>query len=338
MSILKIIARRSLMLVAVVFCVTLITFMISHLLPGDPAQLMAGPRATPEALQKIRVALGLDQPVIVQYGHYLKSLLQGDFGTSIVTRRPVIDDLIKVFPATLELMLTALTLSVTFGIVLGVLAAVYRDRWFDHLARSIATFGISVPSFWLGLILLLVFYGKLGILPGDGRLDDALDPPAAITGFYTIDAAMHGDWAVFWDAVEHLIMPAMTLAFVSLGGVVRIIRASMVEVLSEDYIRTAVASGLGRRTIIFNYALRNALIPFVTVLGLELGTLLFGSVVVEVIFMWPGAGSFVLDAIFALDFPTIMCFTVIVSIAYVLVNFAVDLLYMVINPQIREIG
>ena len=338
MTILNSIVWRLVMLVAVVLCVTLITFVISHQLPGDPAQLMAGPRAGPEAVEKMRHALGLDQPLHAQYAQYLHNLLRGDFGVSIVTQRPVLSELANVFPATLELMLTALFISVTLGVVLGVVAAVRSGSWFDHLIRATATFGISVPSFWLGLMLLLIFYGQLGILPGIGRLDDALDPPIAMTGFYTLDAALQGRWAVLWNAFEHLMLPALTLALVSFGGMLRIIRSSMIEVLGEDYVRTAIASGIPRRTVIFNHALRNALIPFVTVLGLEFAALLFGSVVVETIFMWPGAGSLVLEAIFALDFPMIMCFTVVVSMAYVIINSLVDLLYMAINPQIREIG
>lgn len=338
MHVWQIVLQRLGMLVLVVFAVAFITFMISHQLPGDPARLMAGPRASPEAIQQMQQSLGLDRPLTVQFGNYLGNLVRGDFGTSIVTQRPVLPDLLRVVPATLELMLTSLLVAVVFGVMLGVLAAVYQGSWIDHVIRAVATLGISVPAFWLGLMLLLIFYGKFGILPGIGRLHDALDPPATVTGFYLLDSALQGNWAVFWSALRHLLLPAATLALVSLGGVVRIIRASMLEVLSEDYIRTAIASGLPRRKIIFDHALRNALIPFVTVLGLEFASLLFGSVVVETIFMWPGAGSYVLEAIFALDFPVIMCFTVMVSVVYVLINFLVDLLYLAINPQIREVG
>lgn len=332
------IAKRLAGLVAVIFGVTVITFAISHMIPGDPAQMLAGPRATPEAVAKIRADLGLDRPLGVQYARYLGDLVSGDLGTSIVTGRPVATDLAQVFPATIELIVAALAVSITAGILIGTLAAVYRGSPLDVAARLMASASISIPAFWLALMLLLLFYGVLGWLPGDGRIGVAFDPPPHVTGFYTLDALFAGNLALLADALAHLALPALTLAFASVGGIIRVVRSSMIEVLNEDYIRTAVASGLPRRTIIFNHALRNALIPVVTMLGLEAAALLFGSVVVETVFVWPGAGSYVLGAIFALDFPVIMGFTVIASVAYVLINTGVDLLYRVLNPAIREIG
>jgi peptide/nickel transport system permease protein len=320
----------------VVLGVTAITFVISHLIPGDPAQLLAGPRASAEALARIRAHLGLDQPLPVQYGRYLWQLVHGDFGESIMTGRPVLQDMASVFPATLELIGVAFTLSVLAGAGLGVAAAVRRDRPLDYAARLIASVSISVPAFWLALVLLLVFYGVFGVLPGDGRLGVDFDPPRRLTGFYLVDSLLTGDWPVFADALRHIALPALTLALVSLGTMIRITRSSMIEVLNEDYIRTAAASGLPRRTIIFRHALRNALTPLVTVIGLEAAALLFGAVVVETVFVWPGAGSYVLGAILALDFPVIMGFTVVVSIAYVLINTIVDLLCRALNPQLRE--
>ena len=325
-------------LIAVIAGVTVITFAISHMIPGDPAQMLAGPRAAPEAVAKIRTDLGLDQPLAVQYARYVGDLLQGDLGTSIVTGRAVAQDLAQVFPATIELIVAALLIAVSLGILIGTLAAVFRGSPIDVGARLLASASLSIPAFWLALVLLLLFYGVLGWLPGDGRIGVAFDPPARVTGFYVIDALAAGDLTLLADVLAHLALPAVTLALASVGGIIRVVRSSMIEVLGEDYIRTAVASGLRWRTVVFNHALRNALIPVVTVLGLEAAALLFGSVVVETVFVWPGAGSYVLGAIFALDFPVIMGFTVIASIAYVLVNTGVDLLYRVLNPQIRDIG
>lgn len=332
------IIKRLIGLVVVVLGVTMVTFAISRLIPGDPAQMLAGPRASAEAVARIRDSLGLDQPVIVQYGRYLADLLRGDFGTSIVTGRSVAADLAAVFPATIELVLVALSLSVTAGIVLGTLAAVFRESLFDYAVRLFASLSISIPSFWLALVLLLLFYGQWGLLPGDGRIGVGFDPPPMVTGFHLIDALIAGDGTLFIDALRHLALPAATLALVSVGGLIRVSRTSMIEVLHEDYIRTAVAGGLSWPQVVFNHALRNALVPVVTLLGMEAAGLLFGAVVVESVFVWPGAGSYVLNAIFTLDFPVIMGFTVIVSVAYVVINALTDLAYRRLNPRMAEAG
>lgn len=219
------------------------------------------------------------------------------------------------------------------GVPLGVLSAVYRNRWLDHLVRLLALTGISIPAFWLGLGAIVLFYGKLNLLPGGGRLDDWLDPSTRITGFYLVDALLEGNTEVFMNALQHLILPATTLAFVHLGIVARQIRSAMLEQLSEDYIRTALASGLPKFTIVVRYALPNALIPSVTVLGLALGDLLYGAVLTETVFAWPGMGAYVVSSIQALDFPAVMGFAIVVSFAYVLVNLFVDLLYLWIDPR-----
>lgn len=330
------VARKLAGLVAVLLGVTLITFVISHVIPGDPARLLAGPRASAEAVARLRASLGLDQPVLQQYLHYMGELLQGEFGQSIVTGRPVLHDLLQVLPATFELAASALLLAVTFGLLLGVAAAVFRNSWIDLAARLLSSLAVAVPSFWLALVLLLVFYGAFDLLPGDGRLSPQFDPPAARTGLYLVDALLTGDMTLFFDALRHLALPAVTLSFASMGGILRLMRGAMLDVLQEDYIRTAVAGGLARRSIVFSHALPNALAPFTTVIGLEFAALLFGSIVVEGVFVWPGAGAYVLNAIFALDFPMIMCFTVLVSVAYVAINLAVDLLQRVVSPQLRE--
>ncbi len=319
------------MLVVTGVCV--ITFIISHLIPGDPARLLAGDRASDEIVQHIREQLGLNLPLWQQFLRYVEQLLHGDLGTSIRTGRPVLEDLKTYFPATLELACCALLIALLAGIPLGVLSAVYKNRWLDHLVRLLALTGISTPAFWLGLGVIVLFYGKLNLLPGGGRLDDWLDPPQRVTGFYLIDSLLSGDMDVFVNALQHLILPATTLAFVHLGIVARQIRSAMLEQLSEDYIRTARASGLSRFTVVVRYALPNALIPSVTVLGLALGDLLYGAVLTETVFAWPGMGAYVVSSIQALDFPAVMGFAIVVSFAYVLVNLLVDLLYLWIDPR-----
>lgn len=269
---------------------------------------------------------------------YIAKRFHGDLGTSIRTGRPVLEELRIFFPATLELAFGALLLALLIGIPLGILSAVWRNRWLDHLVRIMAITGISTPAFWLGLGVIVLFYGHLQILPGGGRLDDWLDPPTHVTGFYLLDALLEGNGEVFFNALQHLILPALTLAFVHLGIVARQIRSAMLEQLSEDYIRTARASGLPGWYIVLCYALPNALIPSITVLGLALGDLLYGAVLTETVFAWPGMGAWVVTSIQALDFPAVMGFAVVVSFAYVLVNLVVDLLYLWIDPRIGRGG
>jgi peptide/nickel transport system permease protein len=337
-SFLSIIRRRLIFLVFVVFGVTVVTFIISHMIPGDPARMMAGDRATNEIVENMRHQLGLDQPLWRQYVTYIGQVAQGDLGISIRTQRPVIDDIKRFFPATIELALAALTFAVVAGIPLGVLSAVAKDKWIDQISRTISVTGISTPAFWLGLLLIYIFYGRLGILPGSGRIASAIAPPTTITGFYTVDSVLTLNWPALRSSLTHLVLPALTLGFVHLGIVTRQIRSAMLEVLQEDYVRTARASGLPRRTVLFGHALRNALIPSVTMIGLAFGDLLYGAVLTETVFAWPGMGNYVVQSITALDFPAIMGFTVVASTAYVVLNLSVDLVYMWLDPQIREVS
>ncbi|MFK3791919.1 ABC transporter permease [Pseudomonas piscis] len=338
MAFLNMLRKRLLGLLLVVVGVSLITFTISHLIPGDPARLIAGDRASDAIVQNIRHQLGLDLPLYQQYGRYMLDLLHGDLGTSIRTSRPVLEDLQNFFPATLELALAALLLSVLVGVPLGVLSAVYHNRFIDQIARTLAVTGISTPAFWLGLGLILLFYGHLGWLPGSGRLDEGLEPPPALSGFYLLDSLLAGDIPLFCNALQHLILPAATLGFVNLGVVARQIRSAMLDQLGEDYIRTARAYGLSRWAVILRHALPNALIPSVTVLGLTLGDLLYGAVLTETVFAWPGMGAYVVKSIQALDFPAVMGFAILVSFIYVLLNMAIDLLYRLIDPRIGEVS
>lgn len=338
MSWLPIVRTRLLGLVLVVVGVSLITFIISHLIPGDPARLIAGDRATDEIVAGIRLKLGLDLPLYQQYWAYLTGLVQGDLGTSIRTSRPVLEDIRAFFPATLELALVALFLATLLGVPLGVLSAVYRNKPIDQLVRTISVAGISTPAFWLGLGLIVLFYGRLGWLPGGGRLDQGLTPPIDVTGFYLIDSLLAWNLPIFFNALKHLVLPAFTLGFVHLGIVARQVRSAMLEQLGEDYVRTARAFGLSRWVVVFRQALPNAMIPSVTVLGLAMGDLLYGAVLTETVFGWPGMGAYVVDSIQALDFPAVMGFAVVVSFAYVLLNLLVDLLYRWIDPRITGVG
>lgn len=338
MSWLSLVRKRLPGMVLVVLGVTLITFIISHLIPGDPARLIAGERATDEIVASIRARLGLDLPLYRQYWNYMAALVQGDLGTSIRTGRPVLDDIAAFFPATLELALVALVLAVVLGIPLGVLSAVYRNRPLDHLVRTVSVTGISTPAFWLGLGLIILFYGKLGWLPGGGRLAQGMAPPTDITGLYLVDSLLTGNMPVFRSALEHMLLPAITLGFVHLGVVARQIRSAMLEQLGEDYVRTARAFGIAPWSVVLRHALPNALIPSVTVLGLALGDLLYGAVLTETVFGWPGMGAYVVDSIQALDFPAVMGFAVVVSVVYVVLNLLVDLAYRWIDPRITGAG
>jgi len=338
MSLFQIVSRRLLLAIVVVFGVIVVTFIVSHLIPGDPARLMAGEHASAETVQHMRHVLGLDRPLPEQFEMYVNKLIHGDLGLSIRTERPVSEDIRHFFPATIELSLVALLFAVATGLPLGVISAVYKDTWIDQLSRAISVVGISMPAFWLGLLLLELFYNSLGILPGTGRLDEGVAGPPHVTGLFTVDALISGQWATLRSALVHLALPGFTLGFVILGIIMRQIRSAMIEVLQEDYIRTARAAGLSSRRIIAGHALRNALIPSVTMLGLTFGDLLYGAVLTETIFAWPGMGNYVIQSISFLDFPSIMGFAVVASLAYVLINLTVDLSYLLLDPQIREIG
>ncbi|QQE73645.1 ABC transporter permease [Brevibacillus composti] len=332
----QIILKRLAMLVLVLLGVTMITFFLSHVIPGDPARMMVGQRASEETLQEVRRQLGLDQPVWVQYLTYMKGLFAGDFGNSIRTQQPVIDDLITFFPATLELAITAFIIAILIGIPLGVLSAVKKNTGWDHASRFFSIAGISTPVFWSGLVGILIFYKFLGALPSSGRIDLAVPAPAKITGLYVLDSLLTGNWAALKNSLWHLILPAFTLAFAQLAIVTRQVRSSMLEVLGQDYIRTALANGIHGPVLLIRYALRNALIPTITVVGLSFGSLLGGAVVTETIFSWPGMGKYVVDSIAFLDFPAIMGFTFVISLGYVVINLLVDLTYYVLDPQIKE--
>ncbi len=330
----KFLARRLVFLVFVVVGVSLLTFIISHVVPADPARLLLGRTATAEQIAALRANLGFDKPLPVQYLLYMAHLVQGDFGQSISSHRAVISDFTDYFPATVELTLYALVICVVVGLPLGVVSALARDRWPDHLTRIFSIAGVALPLFWLGLVLQVILYGRLHLLPAEQRLDLFVAPPRHLTGMYTVDSLLTGNWAALGNSLRHVVLPALTLAFASLATMTRVTRASMLEALGQDYVRTARAKGLRGRRVVYRHALRNALIPTTTLMGLQVGNLLGGAFLVEIVFSWPGIGFYSVQAIRAFDYAAIMGVTIIIAVAYTLVNLVVDVLYAVLDPRI----
>lgn len=314
-----------------------IVFVISRLTPADPLASIVGPRGltNPDVVAAAKARWGLDQPVPVQYFKYMKNLLQGDMGTSFSTRRPVLDDLVDRLPATLELTFTAMLIGLVFGVGLGVLAARHRNRVVDHVARFFALIGSSLPAFWAGLLLLYIFYAKFGWLPGPGRLDPRATAPDKITGFFTIDALLHGDFGTFKAALMHLILPASVLGWGVVGIVSRLVRASLLDEFSMEYVRVARAMGLRERTVVNSHALRNALLPTITIVAFTFAFLLTGAVLTETVFTWPGVGSYAVDASRNLDFPAIIGVTILGGFAFLITNLITDVIYALADPRIR---
>jgi len=331
---LRFLARRTISTLILICGVMVLTFTLARIMPGDPARLIAGARANPETVAAVRNSLGLDQSIPRQFLHYVSSVAEGDFGRSIVTRREISQDMATFLPATLELVFCAALLSGIAGIGLGVLAAIRRSGLVDIGARGTALFGLSVPDFWVGLMLQLLFFSTLGLLPFGGRLDTGVPPPDFVTGFYTVDALIAGDLGLFRQAAIHLVLPSLVLMLPSTAVLIRVTRASMLEVLTLDYIRTARAKGISPLRVTVNHALRTALLPIITVFGLNLGLLISGAVFVELIFDWPGLGRYTANAIAGTDYNAIMAITLVVSVSYTLVNLLVDLSYALIDPRV----
>jgi dipeptide transport system permease protein len=338
---LSFILRRLLVLIPTILGVTLLTFSLIRLIPGDPVEVMMGERTLdPEMHAAALARLGLDQPLYVQYGSYLNSLLHGDLGQSLKTQVKVWDEFKSLFPATLELATMALLIALVLGMIAGVMAAVKRGTWLDHTVMTAALTGYSMPIFWWGLLLILIFSVGLGWTPVSGRIDLLFDIPPK-TGFMVWDAwlAQKADpeynAGAVWDALHHLILPSIVLATIPLAVIARMTRSSMLEVLREDYVRTARAKGLSPARVVFVHTLRNALIPVLTVVGLQVGTLLGGAVLTETIFSWPGIGKWLIDAISRRDYPVVQNGILLVATLVILTNFVVDILYGVANPRIR---
>ena len=334
-SMYRLIVRRFAFLGLVLFGMSIITFTVSHIVPADPIRIIAGQRATKETIEIYRKQYGMDKPLPIQYLVYMKNLLKGDLGESIISRRPVLEDIKDYFPATAELVGFAMVITLMIGIPLGVRSASKRGRFTDHSFRVFAILGASMPIFWLGLVNQFVFYGQLQILPIGGRLDVYSTPPKTVTGLYLVDSLVEGNLETFWDALKHLMLPGITMAFGTLAVVTRMTRTSMLECLNQDYVRTARAKGLQGFRVTFIHALKNAATPILTVVGLQTGFLLAGDFLAETIFNWPGIGRYGVTAINNMDFPAIMGVTLLVSVIYVMVNLVVDLLYTLFDPRIK---
>ncbi|MEE4014696.1 ABC transporter permease [Roseibium sp. FZY0029] len=329
------ILRRILLLIPVVIGLTVIMFAIARLLPGDPVSLAAGPNATQSEIDALAREFGLDQPIWTQYFDYLSGLLHGDLGTSLLTRRPVAADIAAYLPATLELVIAAMLIAVCIGIPLGLATAVWRNRWPDYLSQVVAIGAISMPRFFLGLLLQLCFAMWLMWLPLGGRLPIIVIPPPTVTGFLTIDSLLAGDMHTFVTALRHLAMPAIAMSLSPLATIMRMMRASTIEVMGQDYVTTARALGLPRAKIILKYIARNAVSATLTVIGLYFGWLLGGTVLVETVFDWPGLGLYATKAIISQDMMPVIGVALVIGLMFVAANLVIDLLYGVINPKVR---
>ncbi|HPM66434.1 MAG TPA: ABC transporter permease [Piscinibacter sp.] len=335
----KLIARRLLGALPNLIGVIVVTFLLTRALPGDPAAYFAGGAATQEAVAQVRAQLGLDKPLVEQFFRYVADLAHGELGTSLTTGQPVLQELITRLPASIEMVLLALTLACAIALPLGVLAATRPGSWIDQLCRLVTTAGVSLPTFFTGLVLAYVFYFLLGWAPSPlGRLDPMFSPPPQVSGFYLIDAALAGDASLWWASFKQLILPTLTMAIFVLAPIARMTRASMLSVLGSDFIRTARASGLTPTTVLVTYALRNALLPVVTTLGMVFGFMLGSSVVIEKVFGWPGVGSYAIDALTASDYAPIQGFVLSMGVLFVLLNLVVDLLYTLIDPRVTLEG
>lgn len=328
--------RRLLGLFPVLLGITLLVFAFLQLIPGDPAQAILGERGTPEQLAALREKLGLNRPLYVQYLTFLKGVLTGDLGQSAVSTIPVAEELKRRWPATFELAVSATLVAVVLGIPVGILAAVRKNSLLDTLSMSLSLVGVSMPVFWLGLLLVYLFAVNLHWLPTGGRLSTDLGLDfRPLTGFLVLDGLLTLNLPVLWDALRHLVLPALTLGTIPLAILTRITRSAMLEVLSQDYVRTARAKGLSERQVILKHALKNALLPVVTIIGLQFGTLLGGAILTETIFSWPGIGSYIYEGILNRDYPVVQAGVLVVAMAFVLVNLLVDLSYALLDPRIQ---
>jgi peptide/nickel transport system permease protein len=333
---LSMVLKRLLLAIPSLIGVVVVTFLLTRALPGDPAAYFAGPAATKEAIQEIRVKLGLDKSLPQQFIGYVRDLARGDMGSALTTGQPVAAEIRARLPASAELTLLGLILAMGIAVPLGIFAATNPNSIIDHACRVVATAGVSLPVFFTGLILVYVFYYLLGWSPAPlGRLDVFYSEPAKVTGFYLIDSIIARDWEVFWAALKQLILPALTLGIFSLAPIARMTRASMLAVLASDFVRTARASGLTPFTVVVTYAFRNAMLPVVTTLGMVFSFLLGANVLVEKVFAWPGIGSYAVEALIASDFAPVQGFVLTMAVMYVALNLLIDILYGLIDPRVR---
>lgn len=333
----KLVLFRSLQALPALVGVVIVSFILTRMLPGDPAAYFAGPAATEASIAEIRAAMGLDAPLPVQFLQYVADLLRGDLGNSLSTGQPVVEELTRRLPASLELTLTALLLSCAIALPLGIAAAVHQGSWIDHACRGLVTAGVSLPTFFTGIVLVYVFYYLLGWAPSPlGRLDFVYLSPPDVTGFYVIDALLDGDVETALGALSQLILPATTLALFTLAPLARMARAAMLQALSSDYVRTARAAGLGEGQVVLGYAFQNAMLPVVTTLGMVFSFMLGANVLVEKVFSWPGIGSYAVEALVVSDYAAVQGFVLAMAILFVLLNLAIDIIYTLVDPRTRE--
>jgi peptide/nickel transport system permease protein len=327
-------AKRLFLLIFTLLGLSVVIFVVSHIAPGDPARLAAGPFATAEMVEHLKEKLGLDKPLLEQYGIFLTQLLKGDLGQSIRTRRSVREDLARFFPATLELVLVSLSFAVLTGILLGVLSAVHQNRWIDHLSRLVSISGLGLPAFWLALMLQLLFVLELDLLPGGGRIGMIVPRPTSITRLFLIDSLLTGNWVAFRSALRHIILPALSLSFPALASIIRISRADVLDTLRQDFVTTARAKGLVEKLVIWKHVLKNSLISTVTMIGLRFGWMLGGTILVETVFDWPGVGLYAVTSATHSDFQPIMGAALLIGLSFAIANLIVDLSYTILDPRI----
>ena len=329
------IGKRLLLLGVMLLGLLSVMFAITQVAPGDPARLMAGPNATPDMVETIRREYGLDQPLLRQYAGYLGGVLQGDLGRSIVSTKPVLQELLRYFPASLELVLVAMGLGVAVGVPLGMLSAVYRDRWLDHLTRIFSVSGVALPAFWFGLLLQLYFSVQLEWLPVSGRLNLVTTPPEPITHLLLLDSLLRGEFDTFVQALQHLVLPAVVLSFPCLASILRVNRAEMIEALASDHVTAARAHGIAPWRIVAVYALRNAMLPTLAIIGLRFGWMLGSTVLVETVFDWPGIGLYAVQSALYSDFKPVIGVALTIGLCFMLINFLIDLAYGWLDPRLR---
>jgi len=335
MSYVDYLVRRAIHSVPVIFGLSVLIFLISRVIPGDPVRLALGPEATQQQVAALRAEMGLDQPLPMQYVDWLVGVVQGDWGMSLRTNNNVFSDIVARLPATLELTVVTLFCAVLLAIPFGVVAGTNKDRWQDHLSRITALFGVSMPRFWVAIVLQIVFVVSLGLLPLSGRLSDGVAPPPAVTRLYLVDSLIAGQFGTFLDAATHLVLPTVALGLATLAQVMRLIRSDMIDEQRKDYVLAARAYGLPNTLIEYKYMLQNAFTSSLTVVGLAFGFLLGNAFLVEIVFAWPGMARYGVQAILYQDFNAIVGVTIVVGIGFVTANFVVDLLYGYLDPRVR---
>ena len=327
--------KRLALFVVVIFGVVTVTFLLSHVIPADPVGAILGENAPPELVKKTEELLGLHLPLHQQYIRFVKGVIYWDFGIALRTQNPVSKDLRTYFPATLELVTLSMIIAITCGIGIGILSAVKRNKMPDNISRIFSLVGISMPAFWLGLLLILVLYYHLAIIPAGGRLSPRISSPLTVTGLYTVDSLIAGDFRRFWDALYHLVGPALVLGWIQTAYICRVTRSSMLEIFNEEYIRTARVKGLREKIVIFRHAFKNAAIPVVTMVGISFGYLLEGSVLTETVFGYPGLGRYSVNSFLSLDLNAVVGSVTLIAICYALSNLIVDLLYGFLDPRVK---